>query len=481
MGYPRAVERARWRSLVLAALPAAAAAAMTHVFMRGVPERLLGPDISSTLTPCSEMDAEARARTETAKASAADTLYASYVAARKVELINYMDLALTSLRHLRDAGGGDAEIQRQLKGILNGLNFGKEDGYFYVYDLQTLTALVHPRVPGLVGKSLADVQIIQELGDCARRGGGFHLYAWNRPSTGRDEPKLGYVVPLRLDGWSYPWMLGTGLYVDDLQRARDEMRAGLDHALLGVRLFAFAVVFVVVLGSLAVQASRREVAREKEVRERILQAQAALRKDVAADLHDGAIQALVGIKLMLEASFRFWSQHRAPAPPDEREREAVANLQSSLDRLSAAATDLDRIARRLVPVRLEELGLLRALEADAREFSLDTGIAALLRVSGDCAHLPERIELALYRVAQEALRNVHRHAQATSIELMLTRGAERVDLSVTDDGRGFDAAAAHAARGLGLRNMQSRAEAAGGCLEIRSAHGATVVNVSIPL
>jgi two-component system, NarL family, sensor kinase len=476
--------RPGWRALLLATLPAASALGLTHVFMSGVTERVLGPDISATLTPCGEMSAEARARTEASKAETGNTMYASYVAARKIELINYTDLALTSLRHLRDAGGDDADIQQRMKGILNGLNFGREDGYFYVYDLDTLTALVHPRLPGLVGKSLADVQAIRDLVDCARRGGGFHVYDWNRPSTARDELKLGYVVPLRLDGWSYPWMLGTGLYVDDLQRARREMHAGLERALLGVRLFAFAVVFAVVWATLSIQASRREVAREKQVRERILEAQEALRKDLAEDLHDGSIQVLVGIKLILEASCRYWTKRHEPldaAPVRERDREALANLQMSLERLGTATTDLDRIAKRLVPVKLEELGLLRALESDVREFSADTGIAATLRISGDCAHLPPRLNLVVYRVGQEALRNIHRHANAKAIEVALARGAEHVELRVTDDGQGFDEADTKATRGLGLRNMRSRVESVGGRLSIHSGPGTTQVSAIIPL
>lgn len=475
---------ARVQLIVIAAASAAFVAGLTQIMLGGMPGRLLGPDLVETLTPCAPMTADARAQHEDRRDGILPNLYSSYVAARKVELIDNTGLVLTAIRHLRTPGVTDAAFQQSVESLINDLNFGKEDGYFFLYDIPSLTPIAHPRLPGLVGKSLADNAIIQKLVRCASDGGGFQLYPWNRPSTGRDERKLGYVVPIQFEGWNPVWMLGTGLYVEDVENAREQMHVGIAHAFLSLRLFAFGVVFVVVLAVLVAHARRRQVDHEKTLRERILAAQEELRKALADELHDGSLQVLLGLKLMLENSYRLLTAaaNTQPAPLHIGPRvQALEDLRHGLDRLHEVTIDIDRITKRLMPIKLIDLGLLDAIESDVREFSSATGIATTLQTSGNCDALPDRVQLAIYRVTQEAQRNVYKHAQATRVEISLVRSANDLTLTVTDDGRGFDPELARQGAGLGLRSMQSRVQSVAGALEVSSLPGRTRVSVRLPV
>jgi len=132
------------------------------------------------------------------------------LSARRAELANYVSLALGSISHLYDAGRDDADAMAQARAILGAASFG-EDGYFFVYDFDGRN-LMHPRMPHIVGINkweLTDangVRVIQELIQRAREGGGYQHYLWDKPSTGRVTPKLGYAV--QLERWG--WMIGTG-------------------------------------------------------------------------------------------------------------------------------------------------------------------------------------------------------------------------------------------------------------------------------
>jgi two-component system sensor histidine kinase UhpB len=199
-----------------------------------------------------------------------------------------------------------------------------------------------------------------------------------------------------------------------------------------------------------------------------LRAQEEERRRLARDLHDEVNQALTAILLRLQAVYQ-------DAPP------GVADELAEVKRLVNQAMDeLLRLARELRPTALDDHGLYSAIESQARRFSNQTGIATDLRTHGEPAELDEDREIAVFRVAQEALANVARHASASRVDIDLARlGDSGVELTVRDDGQGFPT---HLPTdGLGLNGMAERARLVGGELEIDSRPGGgTAVSLRVP-
>jgi len=134
---------------------------------------------------------------------------------------------------------------------------------------------------------------------------------------------------------------------------------------------------------------------------------------------------------------------------------------------------------------LDDLGLAAALEQLTRELGEESGIE--MQVETDAASrtaaLPATVNTALFRIAQEALTNILRHAQASHATLAFFASATAVTLSIVDDGRGFDVerTQADARSGIGLRNMRERLDTLGGSLAIASQPGRTTVTATVPL
>jgi two-component system sensor histidine kinase UhpB len=208
---------------------------------------------------------------------------------------------------------------------------------------------------------------------------------------------------------------------------------------------------------------------ESERREsgsRTLAAQEAERLRIARGLHDEVGQTMTGVLFALRRL-----ADRVP----EAERPAVEEVQEAV---RGSLEEVRRIAQELRPAMLDHLGLSRALGQLARTFGERTGIAVTRRVDPDLPALEPAAELALYRVAQEALTNVARHARASSVELGLRRSGDRVELRVADDGAGFPA---DVVEGGGLRGIRERALMLGGALQLgRSASGGGELRFAIP-
>jgi signal transduction histidine kinase len=142
------------------------------------------------------------------------------------------------------------------------------------------------------------------------------------------------------------------------------------------------------------------------------------------------------------------------------------------------------MALELRPTMLDDLGLVAAVEAFARQFSHRTGIPVDVRMTRRPERLPPEVELVVYRVVQEALSNVARHSGASRAEVSLAADAATLAVTVADDGRGFDPPAALDSRqqSLGLFGMRERAALVGGRLTIESAPGrGTRVQLEIPV
>jgi two-component system sensor histidine kinase UhpB len=189
------------------------------------------------------------------------------------------------------------------------------------------------------------------------------------------------------------------------------------------------------------------------------------RARIAQELHDGVGQSLTAI--LLEAGRLAGSDH--VAPEDVGRIRDVAR--DSLD-------EVRRVARQLRPHVLEDLGLRSALSALTTDLFEHGDTHARRSISPALPDLDETVELVVFRVAQEALTNVARHAGATSVELRLTPRGGEVVLVVADDGRGVP----RGADGTGLRGMRERAGLVGGTVDVaRREGGGTVVTLVVPV
>jgi two-component system sensor histidine kinase UhpB len=206
-----------------------------------------------------------------------------------------------------------------------------------------------------------------------------------------------------------------------------------------------------------------------------MRAQEEERRRLARDLHDEVNQALTAILLRLEALAQETPPERAPE---------VAELKRLVNQ---AMDELLNLARQLRPSALDDHGLVPAVETQLKRFSARTGIEVRLDTRGAPDMLPEVVQTAIYRVAQEALTNVTRHAGATVVELDLEEDSGGAELRVRDDGTGFDPSVvarttSEAANGgLGLVGMAERARLVGGELDVRSAPGGgTTITLRVP-
>lgn len=191
------------------------------------------------------------------------------------------------------------------------------------------------------------------------------------------------------------------------------------------------------------------------------------RQRIAADLHDGLGQSLSLFKLSIEEAARLIREGSAG--------EAADSLRRLVPKLKNAMDELRRISMDLRPSTLDDLGILPTLSWFFREFEAacpDVEVDKDLRVVE--ADVPAPLRLSIYRIVQEAVNNVVKHAGAKRISVRLGKIADALQLSIEDDGAGFDPAEAATrgfAKGLGLQNMKERADLSGGTWSIESAPG----------
>lgn len=239
--------------------------------------------------------------------------------ARRAELRNYVELAASTLRPLYERDGNETVSRLEALRLLGSLNYG-EDGYFFVYDLNG-TVLMHSRQPELVGRNLWDLRdpqgrlTIQELVAQARAGGGYVDYLWRKPSTAQVAPKLGHVIAL--ERWH--WMLGTGLYLDDIQAVMAQLdreaSANITTTLVGITGMAVLGVALISAAGLLLNLSEYRVADTKLrlMARQVVQSQEDERAHLARELNDGTSQALVSSKLLVESVAAALEKMRAPA------------------------------------------------------------------------------------------------------------------------------------------------------------------------
>lgn len=404
----------------------------------------------------------------------------TYMAQRRSELRSYVELAVSTVRPLYDAGLDDEATRTEALRRLAALDYG-DDGYFFVYDLQG-RSLMHSRQPDLVGRNLWELRdsqgrfTIQDLLARAREGGGYVEYQWRKPSSAQTAPKLGYVTAL--PRWN--WMVGTGLYLDDIEATMQtldrQVSLNVTTTMLWIAGIAALCLGVVSATGLLLNLSEHRIAEAKLrlLARQVVQSQEEERGHLARELHDGTSQTLVSAKLLIESAVDALERAQQDAPPA---------LGKALQRLNESLSEVRRISHRLRPALLDTLGLPAALERLAAEFGEEGAVDAAVAVEGLPRELPEEVKTALFRVTQEALTNVRKHAQARQVRIALDFADDRVRLEVADDGVGFDVDAMQLdpKRGIGLRNMRERVASVGGRLEMRSGNGGTTIVADVPV
>ena len=377
-----------------------------------------------------------------------------------------------------------------------------EGGFAYLVDRRG-RVVFHPQAEN-IGVDFTDRPPVQQV--IAGESGGI---VWDAPSGEREVH--GYA-PVTLAGWSLivrePW-----------ERAVAPIQVyGAIEIFAGLAAIAGAV-FLVWLGVRRVTGSIRQLAEQAgrlasgesvepisvdgiaeiealvrafdQMATRIATYRAALRRYVGAitksqederrriarELHDETAHSLITIARRLEL-------HQATESDPDR----LARLNELQAMVADALRGVREIGRDLRPLALEDLGLVPALRALVRAARVGDGAIpdAKLRVTGQPAHLSSEQELALYRITQEALMNIRKHARATGVRVDLTFDAETVRLEVNDDGEGFEMPASLTELAqrdsFGLIGIQERVWAVGGMLSIQSAPGrGTQLRVTMPI
>jgi signal transduction histidine kinase len=220
---------------------------------------------------------------------------------------------------------------------------------------------------------------------------------------------------------------------------------------------------------------QRQAAEEAErhmraLSQQLVAAQEEERKKLSRELHDHVGQMLTALRMEIGRL------ERTRAPGDTRFGGAVAECRQLVDDMVRTVRDL---ALGLRPSMLDDLGLQPALEWHVRDFARRSGVNVDLNVHGEFDGLPDHYRTCVYRAVQEALTNCLRHSKASSIEVTVAAHADRLEVSVTDDGIGLDPSARR--EGLGLRGIEERVKELHGTLAIRSSAGAgTTLAIRLP-
>ena len=411
------------------------------------------------------------------------TLETQLIEAKKAELRNYVTQARNGFYFVYgSAAPDDEDAKAQVTQILSAMIYGDE-GQFFVYDYDG-NALVSPRQTSRINRNWSGQKdsegtpVVDEIIRIARDGAGYHSYLWPKPSTGEEARMITYVTSFP----SWQWAVGTGVYIDDVlssvATARAEVQRSVKRTFAYISAITLTALLVVFATGMLINLRERRLAdaKLKKLTQRVFDAQEEERGRVARELHDGISQILVGVRYALDNARR----RLAKGDP-----EAGAPLSKGIASLGEAITEVRRISRDLRPGVLDDLGLGPAIKTLAEEFQSRTGITCRFNTVVFRNRLDDEAKIALYRIAQEALTNIERHASASDVQLDLRGHRRGATLVIQDNGKGIghqQSGASRPSQGLGLRNMQERTEQLGGTFAIRSAFPAgTIIEVTVPL
>jgi signal transduction histidine kinase len=325
-----------------------------------------------------------------------------------------------------------------------------------------------------------------------------------RIPPGRPNVEISYTAPnfinvaqthfkYRLDGLDTDWVdaggrriayyshLPPGEYVFHVIAGNSDGVWNNEGKTLAITVFAafyetrwFQMLVLLTLGALVAMSWRYRVfqlqraqAAQQAFSRQLIASQEAERKRIAAEMHDSLGQRLVVIKNLAYLLLR--SKKRTPT--DESEAQTIAEIS---DEASSALAETREISYNLRPFQLDRLGLTKAIEAMIRT----TGIASGIRFTSEIVNIddvfPEDLRINFYRIVQESLGNIMKHAQATEVNIRVKRSIETVILTIEDNGRGFtpdERSPQPSHSGFGLTGMGERARLLGGELKVRSVQG----------
>lgn len=275
----------------------------------------------------------------------------------------------------------------------------------------------------------------------------------------RDKAKSLWGVPLKAENKTIGVLvLGFIKPYEWLPTERDLMRAIGDRAALAIE-----------------RARMTEALREREQRiadlsGHLLRVQEEERKRISRELHDETGQALMVIRLylgMLEAGVTG--------------RSVKAKIRETVEVVDRTIEGIRRIIGRLSPLVLQELGLVAAIRKEAKDLARNTGVKARVVIAEEVGRLAPGTEQAIYRVVQEALHNVGRHAQAHNVLVQITRERDLVHVSVVDDGIGIQTRSNSRGHSFGLAGIKERIATLGGLSRVVSTKGkGTRIEISVP-
>jgi two-component system NarL family sensor kinase len=398
---------------------------------------------------------------------------------KQQELRNYLALAQKAIEPSYNSFlKTKRQAQSEAKEILREMS-SNEDQYFFVID-GAGTVIVDPRLSFMQGKNWIGMvnkdgqPVFKELIENAKNGKEFYTFVWQKPSTKEYLPKLSHSI--YFERWD--WVIGTGIYLDDIDSQittqRNELLQGFNTAQRSVGLLAIAALIATSLVMWAFQFSQQRMA-DAELRrlnQRLVDVQEGNRKRVSQELHDGISQLLVSSKYGLEAALDDVGKNSKSKP-------AIA---SSINAMDQAISEVRRISLDLRPTILDDVGLAAALNGLGTNFEKTTQTTTEIHTVPVGNLLSDPAKIALYRIAQEALTNIIKHANAHNVGITLTTTKKAVKLLISDDGNGFDPKKRPASGGLGLTHMRERIDSFGGKISITSSpKKGCNIHVSLPI
>ncbi len=406
-------------------------------------------------------------QTKTLGAKEVEIFRDSLIKSRENALKDTVDLAFDAIEHIyNDPEIQEAQAKTEVRSILSKLRYGS-DGYFFAYDRHG-TNLVHPIQPELIGRNLLQLQdedgdfLIEALLKEAQTGGGFHQYLWQKPSTREVVPKLSYAA--WLERWG--WMIGTGLYIEDVHQEvasmQDAINKNIETTFFSIVVIISVTVAVIIVLTLAINMHEHRIADNnlKELAHKTVMFQEDEKKHLARELHDGINQLLVSSRCHLELlGYKLQSE------------DLKSHLNKSQHSLMRAIEEVRHISHQLRPSSLDDIGLEAALSSLLLDFQAHSGIEVDTLFKTNPGKLKSEVATTLYRVVQESLNNIEKHAKATKVTVIAQQIGNVLQLLIQDNGVGFNTYKAMEKRGIGLRNMRERVEFIGGDFELMSEIG----------
>jgi signal transduction histidine kinase len=308
----------------------------------------------------------------------------------------------------------------------------------------TLSHLATPDTVSLRGEVVAWFRLLELMNEMAQRRPSPGVDAWFRQQIAQRRGTMLELSSSIAAAQDREWQSGQTLL--DALYARFRWTLMLELAMM--------IALGVAVSTLTVRRTLRLEAQARALSAQLLQAQEDERRAIARELHDEVGQSFSGALL----------EEVSPA------------LRS---RLEDAVDSVRRIALSLRPSMLDDIGLVAALEWQAREVGNRCDLAIEVRAEESAGEMPDAHRTCIFRVAQEALRNAARHSGATQVRVAMDKAVRGVTLAVEDNGKGFPAGRT---RGLGLLGMEERVAQLGGSFRLRSEPGrGTTVLAELPL